>query len=165
MHFNSPSLNQMYVEIKGFVVDLTSALRTKSGITHSYKHIVICGMGASAIGGALYVDSMYYCSEISVEVLKTMDLPTWVDNDTLFVACSFSGNTYETIKLYEQAVEAGLDVLVITHGGRLLEKCIQNGNYLMMIESKQIQPRSAIGWFIGLLGGVIEDSGGPKVRD
>ncbi len=164
MKFKTDSLNQMAKEIGGLVDDLTAALDVKSGITRKYQHVMICGMGASAIGGALFADSMYYSSKISVGVVKTMNLPVWVDKDTLFVACSYSGNTYETVHMYKQAMAAGIDVLAVTHGGQLKELSQQNGNMIMEIGGDLIQPRSAIGWFIGLLGGIIEDAGGPAVR-
>ena len=154
----------MAKEISGLVDDLTAALDVKSGISRKYQRVMICGMGASAIGGALFADSMYYSSKISVSVVKTMNLPVWVDKDTLFVACSYSGNTYETLHMYKQAMAAGIDVVAITHGGKLKEMSQENGNMLMEIGGDLIQPRSAIGWFIGLLGGVIEDAGGPDVR-
>ena len=163
--FNSDSLNQMAKEIGGIHDDLSAALQVKSGLTRKYQHVMICGMGASAIGGALFADSMYYSSKISVEVIKTMNLPVWVDKNTLFVACSYSGNTYETLHMYKQAMAAGIDVIVVTHGGKLKEMSQQNGNLMMEIGGDLIQPRSAIGWFIGLLGGIIEDAGGPNVRE
>ena len=163
--FKTDSLNQMAREIGGLESDLTAALDIPSGITKSYKHIMICGMGASAIGGALFVDSMYYTSKVSVEVVKTMNLPAWVDNDTLFVACSYSGNTYETVQMYKEAIAKGIDVIAVTHGGQLEELSQQNGNLMMKIGGELIQPRSAIGWFIGLLGGLIQDAGGPQVRE
>ena len=164
MIFETESLNRMNREIGGFADDLSAALSIKTGITKSYKHVMICGMGASAIGGALLVDAMYYSSKISVEVIKTMNLPAWVDEDTLFVACSYSGNTYETLQMYKAAVAAGLDVVAVTHGGELSSLCIQNGTPILMIGGELIQPRSALGWFLGILGGIIEDAGGPCVR-
>lgn len=155
----------MAKEIGGLYGDLSAALKIPSGLTRKYQHVMICGMGASAIGGALFVDSMYYSSKISVEVVKTMNLPAWVDSNTLFVACSYSGNTYESVSMYRQAIDAGIDVIAVTHGGKLMELSEKNGNLVMPIGGELIQPRSAVGWFIGLLGGIIEDAGGPNVRE
>lgn len=153
----------MHREIGGIVSDLTNALKVETGITKKYDHVLISGMGASAIGGALFADSMYYSSKVSVDVVKTMALPAWVGKDTLFVACSYSGNTYETVKIYKQAIAAGLDVVAVTHGGQLEELSKQNGNILIKIGGELIQPRSAIGWFIGILGKIIDDVGGPAL--
>lgn len=135
-----------------------------TGIDRDYNKILLCGMGASGIGGRLFVDTMYYQSNITVQIAKTMSLPKWADDNTLVVVCSYSGNTYETIDLYEKAMAAGLDIVVVTHGGRLKDLAEENHNELLLIGGDPIQPRSAIGWFIGLIGGIIEDAGGPGIR-
>ncbi|AGI85272.1 Glucose-6-phosphate isomerase, archaeal II Mannose-6-phosphate isomerase, archaeal [Candidatus Methanomethylophilus alvi Mx1201] len=164
MDFDTDSLNKMAEEISGFTDDLSEAIAVDSCVRKRYKHVLICGMGASAIGGAIFADSMYYSSKISVDVAKTMYLPEWVDKDTLFVACSYSGETYETIFMYKLALDAGLDVVAVTHGGTLKELSEQNGNPMILIEGRSMQPRSAIGWFIGTLATIIEDAGGPGLR-
>ncbi len=164
MFFETESLNRMSQEIGGFANDLYDVLNVKTNLTKKYKHVMICGMGASAIGGALLVDAMYYSSKVSVEVVKTMNLPAWVDENTLFVACSYSSNTYETLQVYTATIRAGLDVVAVTHGGELSKLCLQNGTPLMKIGGEPIQPRSALRWFLGILGGIIEDVSDPNVR-
>ena len=136
----------------------------KTNIFRKYRHILISGMGASMIGGTIFSGSAYYFSDISVDVTKTMSLPAWRDRDTLFVSCSYSGNTYETLRNYTMAKDAGLDVVAVTHCGKLKELAEKNGDILVPIGGKPMQPRSAIGWFVGLIGGIIEDAGGPALR-
>ena len=165
LKFETESLNQMHREIRGIADDLDTALRTDTGIKRKYSNILICGMGASAIGGALLANSMYYTSRVPVIVAKTMALPAWADKNTLFVACSYSGNTYETLELYSQAIDAGLDVVAVTGGGKLEAMSKENRNIILKIGGNRIQPRSAIGWFVGLLGKVIGDAGGLDITD
>ncbi|AGI47584.1 Glucose-6-phosphate isomerase [Thermoplasmatales archaeon BRNA1] len=165
MQFETESLNRMGREVSGFVDYLTEALTVKTGITKTYKNVLICGMGASAIGGAVFADSTYYTSKVYVDVTKALSIPVWVTKeDTLFVACSYSGNTFETVKMYKLAVESGLDVIAVTHGGELESLSAQNGNLIVKIGGELMQPRSAIGWFVGLLGGIIEDAGVTGLR-
>ena len=164
MDFDTDSLNKMAEEISGFTDDLSEAIAVDFCVRKRYKHVLICGMGASAIGGAIFADSMYYSSKVSVDVAKTMYLPEWVDKDTLFVACSYSGETYETIFMYKLALDAGLDVITVTHGGKLRKLSEEIGTPIVPIKGKDMQPRSAIGWFIGILGAIIEDAGGPGIR-
>ena len=165
LKFETESLNRMHAEIRGIADDLRNALKTETGIKRKYTNILICGMGASAIGGALLANSMYYSSGVPVIVAKTMALPAWADRDTLFVACSYSGNTYETLDLYSQAVDAGLDTVAVTGGGKLESMSKENGSIILKIGGDRIQPRSAIGWFVGLLGKVIGDAGGTDITD
>ena len=162
--YATESLNNMAVEVGGYVDDIEHGLAVITGINRDYKHIVLAGMGASAIGGAVYRDSMYYQSNVTVECAKTMALPRWNTSDTLFVACSYSGNTFETIELYHKAMAANIDTVVVTYGGELEQLAKENGNILLKIGGDRIQPRSAIGWFIGIIGGIIEDVGGPGIR-
>lgn len=158
------SLNNMANEVQGYVDNICAGLLVDTGINRSYKHIIIAGMGASAIGGAIYRDSMYYQSIVKVDVAKTMAIPECADDNTLLVACSYSGNTFETIELYNKAMSAGMDTIVVTYGGELERLAKLNNNKLLKIGGEKIQPRSAIGWFIGILGGIIEDAGGPGIR-
>ena len=162
--YQTKSLNDMAIEVTGYADDIERGLQVDTGILHSYRHIIIAGMGASAIGGAVYHDSMYYQSSVKVDVAKTMALPECTDDDTLFVACSYSGNTFETIELYNKAMSEGIDTIVVTYGGELEKLAIENDNLLVKIGGDKIQPRSAIGWFIGIVGGIIEDAGGPGIR-
>lgn len=78
----------------------------------------------------MFSGSAYYFSDISVDVTKTMSLPAWRDRDTLLVSCSYSGNTYETLRNYIMAKDAGLDVVAMTHGGKLKELAEENGDIL-----------------------------------
>ena len=164
MEFKKQALNQIASEMNLFEETLRAALEIPSGLTRTYNHILISGMGASTIGGMILVDAMYYSSDIRIEVLKTMNLPSWIDENTLLVACSYSGNTYETLQIYNQAISAGIDVIAVTHGGKLEELSEKNGNLIIKIGGTPMLPRSAIGWFLGLIGGIIEDAGGPQVR-
>lgn len=162
--YPTKSLNDMAIEIMGYADDIEKGLNVETGITHCYTHIIIAGMGASAIGGAIYRDSMYYQSPIKVDVAKTMAIPECADSNTLVVACSYSGNTFETVDLYNKSMAAGLDTVVVTYGGELERLARENNNILLKIGGDKIQPRSAIGWFIGIVGGIIEDAGGPGIR-
>jgi len=131
--YQTKSLNDMAIEVEGYADDIESGLKVETNIMHYYKHVIIAGMGASAIGGAVYRDSMYYQSAVEVDIAKTMALPECADDDTLFVACSYSGNTFETIELYNKAMAAGLDTVVVTYGGELERLAIENNNILLKI--------------------------------
>ena len=163
-NYQTQPLNDMAIEVEGYVDDIENGLKVETNIMHHYRHVIIAGMGASAIGGAVYKDSMYYQSAVEVDIAKTMALPECADDNTLFVACSYSGNTFETIELYNKAMAAGLDTVVVTYGGELERLAKENNNILLKIGGNRIQPRSAIGWFIGIVGGIIEDAGGPGIR-
>jgi glucose/mannose-6-phosphate isomerase len=111
-------------------------------------HVVIAGMGGSAIGGDLVKAYADRYSKTPITVLRDYDLPEW---ENLLVICSsHSGNTEETLSVFDQAFEAGYKVLVITTGGKLAEKAIAAGADLWTFND-DFQPRAAVGYSFGLL--------------
>ena len=87
MDFDTDSLNKMAEEISGFTDDLSEAIAVDSCVRKRYKHVLICGMGASAIGGAIFADSMYYSSDdpSMFQILLSNPLfPPWIWSGPLF---------------------------------------------------------------------------------
>ncbi len=86
-----------------------------------FKGIVISGMGGSGIAGDIVRDSVQEYLNIPIIVNKDLKLPTYVDNDYLVIAISYSGNTRETIRCYEYCIKNGIPVVSISTGGKLRE--------------------------------------------
>lgn len=162
--FETESLNRMAKEISGFVDDIAAAIKVPTGIEKRYSRIFVFGMGASSIAGRVYKDSTYYASGIPVVTLKPFALPDWVDEDCLLIVCSYSGNTFETVEMYKMARACGMNVVAVTRGGILGSLAEADGSPIARIGGDSMQPRSAVGWFLGITGGIIEDAGGPAFR-
>lgn len=81
--------------------------------------IVLAGMGGSAQPGKLAANWLNL--EIPFSVVSGYTLPHWVDENTLVIASSFSGNTEETISSLEFAEERGATVVVMASGGKLID--------------------------------------------
>ncbi len=115
-----------------------------------YGRVIVGGMGGSAIGGDVARD-VFNKINFSIETVRGYDLPGHArPDDTLFFAVSYSGNTEETLSLFNQALERGLNVVAITSGGRLAEISRQKGLPLITIPSGY-PPRGALGWLFGAL--------------
>lgn len=114
----------------------------------NFNHIVIAGMGGSAIGGDLVSAYARRFSHIPITVLRDYKLPNW--SNTLVICSSHSGNTEETLSVFDQAIEAGLPTLAICTGGKVAEKATQTGTPLWIFED-DFQPRAAVGFSFGLL--------------
>ncbi|TAL14660.1 SIS domain-containing protein, partial [Patescibacteria group bacterium] len=71
------------------------------------KNIVVGGMGGSALAALLLKTWLKSDIKIPIEVLRSYDLPGYVDANTLFIASSYSGNTEETLSALEQAEVKG----------------------------------------------------------
>ncbi len=62
-----------------------------------------------------------------IEVYNNYYLPGYVNHKSLVIACSYSGNTEETIAAMEQALAKGARVCVVTSGGTMLEMAKAKG--------------------------------------
>lgn len=144
--------------IYDFIDDLNNAMETPIEYEQEFDDIIICGMGGSAISGDVLVDCMYNLSKHSVIVQRFPELPEWVDERTLIIVASYSGNTRETLALYDEIHEKNLRVVVITAGGMLLERAEADGHYILKMKSG-IQPRCATGYSLGLMFALMDHVG------
>ncbi|RJQ27974.1 MAG: bifunctional phosphoglucose/phosphomannose isomerase [Peptococcaceae bacterium] len=109
------------------------------------SHIVVTGLGGSAIGGDLL---RVYCHDkipVPVTVNRHYTLPSFVGRDTLVFAVSYSGNTEETLSAYEDARRRESAIVVITSGGKLKEMALRDGVTLITIPGG-VAPRAATGF-------------------
>ncbi len=90
----------------------------ESGLEKPGK-IVFCGMGGSGATGLYAAKIMETHSDtLSYPVLYHLP-PSWIDNDTLVIALSYSGNTMETLLCTRKALEKKASIIAVTRGGEL----------------------------------------------
>lgn len=109
--------------------------------------VVIAGMGGSAIAGLILKD-LFPEMEIAVERNYFPNTP--IDEYTLVIICSYSGNTEETLSYYDYAVRLTEHALVVTTGGELLKKA-KSDNIKFHLLPKGYPPRSALGFALTFL--------------
>jgi glucose/mannose-6-phosphate isomerase len=108
------------------------------------QNIVICGMGGSGIGGMIAKDILQEHISKPIDFCKGYDLPNYVDKHSLVICSSYSGNTEETLALFDQAVAKNAQLISICSGGQLEEKSKENKAQVILIEGGK-QPRAAVG--------------------
>jgi len=106
--------------------------------------LVICGMGGSAIGAILIRDLISKDSDFYMHVERGYLLPAYVGKDSTVICVSYSGNTEEVLSLFNQAVECGCNIGVITSGGELGRRAEEMAISMMKIRGG-LPPRAAIG--------------------
>ncbi len=116
--------------------------------------IIILGMGGSAIGGALLSDLVRYECAVPILLNRDYTIPACVDEQTLVVASSYSGNTEETLISLEQAIQQGGMPLAVTTGGRLAQRARELQAPLLIFNYKSM-PRAALGYSLMSLLGVM----------
>ncbi len=92
-----------------------------------YANVVVTGLGGSGIGGKIAAQLVQKEAKCPIEVYHNYYLPGYVNHKSLVIACSYSGNTEETIAAMEQALNKGARVVVVTSGGTMLEMAKAKG--------------------------------------
>ncbi|MGQ9546927.1 MAG: bifunctional phosphoglucose/phosphomannose isomerase [Dehalococcoidia bacterium] len=116
------------------------------------SNVVIVGMGGSAISGDIVRRLALAESKVPVWVHRDYGLPAFVDERTLVIASSYSGNTEETLSGFTKSLGTGAKKLVITSGGELKRLAEKEGIPIFVIDY-QAPPRAAFPHsFIPLVG-------------
>lgn len=123
----------------GYDFELPEGFRT------SYKNIVCSGLGGSAIGADLVRSYIADDAKIPVFVNRNYNLPNFVDEDTLVIVSSYSGNTEETLSSYRDARSRGSEIVVITSGGKLDKNAKEDSVPRINIPTG-FPPRAALGY-------------------
>ena len=89
-----------------------------SAMKRSWRHVLVCGMGGSAIAADLIVP-LLADQKVGLSVWRDYGLPHWVDSEVLVIAQSYSGRTEECLSGVELARQRGCGLLALTSGGDL----------------------------------------------
>lgn len=116
--------------------------------------LVVAGMGGSGISG----DLASVIAAVPLTVHKGYGLPAWAANQPpAMVALSYSGNTEETLSAVEAAIGLGITPGVVTSGGKLGKMASAQG-WPMIKVPPGLQPRAALGYMLGSLLRLVENS-------
>lgn len=105
--------------------------------------IVVAGMGGSALAALVAKVLLNRELPFSFEVVRTYNLPEYVNENTLVIASSYSGNTEETLSALAQAKEKGAQIGILASGGKLIDAAkVEDIAYVTLPAG--IQPRMAV---------------------
>lgn len=83
--------------------------------------IAVLGMGGSGMAGQLLASLLDGISPVPVVPVTDTRLPEWVRGGCLVLAASYSGDTWETLSLLEEARRRGLPWRAVASGGSLVD--------------------------------------------
>lgn len=135
--------------------------------------VIVAGMGGSAIAGNLAADLAGQSSGTAIRVVRDFNVPglarrkrtqTGQLPGQLIVVCSFSGETEETLAMFNQAQAAGTAMAAITGGGTLGRRAAKAGIPIMTVDAPG-EPRSAVGYNLILLIALLDRIGVISVSD
>jgi glucose/mannose-6-phosphate isomerase len=90
---------------------------------HDIRHVVVCGMGGSGIGARIVSEWLRDDLKIPFTIVQDYSLPASVDQHSLVIASSYSGNTEETLIAFEEAIHRGAQTAAVCSGGKLAALC------------------------------------------
>jgi glucose/mannose-6-phosphate isomerase len=102
-------------------------------------------MGGSGIGGELIKEWVRPHVKVPVEVNHSYSLPSYVNKSTLIIACSYSGNTEETLVAVKDALDKGALIIGISSGGTLTQMLKDSNNAVIKVPGG-LPPRSALAY-------------------
>lgn len=110
-----------------------------------FSQVYVSGLGGSGIGATIVQDFVKDKIDIPFTVNKSYKTHKCIDKNTLFLACSYSGNTEETLAAVKIALKAKAEVVCITSGGQL-EKVAAKHKLKCIIVPGGMPPRSCLGY-------------------
>jgi glucose/mannose-6-phosphate isomerase len=128
----------------------------KPDITGPFDNVVYAGMGGSALAALLSRTWPGY--NLPFEISRQYHIPAYVSDKTLFIACSYSGNTEETLSALAEAEGKGAKIVIIAAGGKL-EEIAGAKSYPFLKVPKAEQPRYAVFYNLVALLTVLEAAG------
>jgi len=109
-------------------------------------HIVFAGMGGSGTIGDVF-SSILSKNDIHTSVVKGYLLPKTVDENTLVVVSSISGNTHEPLTILENSKNSQAKFIVFSSGGMIKEYALKNKMNYQEIKMEH-SPRASLPKYI-----------------
>ncbi|MDO4541429.1 MAG: bifunctional phosphoglucose/phosphomannose isomerase [Bacillota bacterium] len=114
------------------------------GLSREKRHnaVFLCGTGGSALAGDMIFNLGLSQGKVPFFVIRDHTLPPWVDESSLVITISYSGNTAEALSCYDQTKERKATSVVVTSGGLLGDAAKKDGAFTIEVP-KGFQPRMA----------------------
>jgi glucose/mannose-6-phosphate isomerase len=125
-------------------IDIGNAAKL-SPSSSAISNVLICGLGGSGIGGSIVSELVSGNAKVPVNVSKGYFIPAYVNENTLVIISSYSGNTEETLNCMELSIARKAKVVSITSGGKVLE-ISKSKNLDHIIVPGGMPPRSCLGY-------------------
>ena len=136
--------------IHNFIDQLEEAIEIGEKVTLSepkneLRNIVISGLGGSGIGGNMTYEFCKSELSIPIQVNKSYFVPEYVNEHSLVIISSYSGNTEETLSAMEDAFNKGAHIICISSGGKVVDFAKENGLDHIIVPGG-MPPRSCLGY-------------------
>lgn len=115
------------------------------------KNILVTGMGGSAFASEIVKTLFKDKIDLPYEINRDYILPYYINNKSLVIASSYSGNTAETISSTKEALKRKATILALTNNGQL-ESMVKNKKVQGYVFNPKYnpcgQPRVGVGYMV-----------------
>lgn len=137
--------------IARYTEQLQESLEIGKGISvtphiHEINKVYVAGLGGSGIGADFVAAIIRKEAKVPYLVGKGYDVPAYVDQNTLCIASSYSGNTEETVQSFAQMEKTGGKMVVISSGGKLIQAAKEKGYDYIEVPGSWPSPRACLGY-------------------
>ncbi|MBC7384033.1 MAG: bifunctional phosphoglucose/phosphomannose isomerase [Bacteroidia bacterium] len=146
-------MNEQHEALKKFNHQINYAVTNYSdhGLkVENFSNVLIGGLGGSGIGGRITKTIFMDQFPVPVDVIADYKLPAYVNEKTLVILASYSGNTEETLTMFDEVKKRGSQMIILTSGGKIAEHAKENNLKTYFLEPG-FQPRMALGFSLTYL--------------
>ena len=148
--------------VEGFTKQLLEALaiadKAKLTAKQHIQNIVVTGLGGSGIGGTILSEIIQDECSVPIIINKDYFIPSFVNQHSLVIISSYSGNTEETISAMKEAITKKAQIVCITSGGEVASIAKEKGFDCIVIPGGN-PPRSCIGYSLVQLLKIVQFNG------
>ncbi len=137
--------------IARYTEQLAEALEIGEGIKvkkprKKITKIFVAGLGGSGIGADFVASIIRKECKVPYLVGKGYHIPAYVDENTLAIASSYSGNTEETLQAFKQMEKSGAKIVIISSGGKLVAAAKRKKYDFVEVPGNWPSPRACLGY-------------------
>lgn len=116
------------------------------------RNVILCGMGGSALGARIVDSLLENRLRVPFEIFNQYHVPNYINDDSLVIISSYSGNTEETLDCLHESLTRGAKIIGVTTGGKLGNILSSRDLPSYIFDPKNNpskEPRNGIGYSIG----------------
>lgn len=152
----------MELLIENFPQQLTESLAIAANATlqpsKTIQNVLLCGMGGSGIGASIVSGWLANELNVPVSICQNYIIPNFVNEHTLVIGTSYSGNTEETLSALNDCLKRGAQIVGITSGGQLQQFCKDHGFEQINVPGG-LPPRAALAYSLAPLLSIFHQKG------
>src|ERR1035437_6164879 len=116
-----------------------------SSAKRKIANVFISGLGGSGIGGTILSELVAMEATVPINIGKGYFIPKYVNENTLVIISSYSGNTEETLNCLHLVLKRKAKIVCITSGGKVAEIARKKKLDLITIPGGN-PPRACLGY-------------------